>query len=616
MTLKNILTLTIALIMSATTNRAWAEARLHTSMSSKSFYVGEEFTYEILVSGAKNVKAGEPDGSDDLRIQFVEKIALPQSDLTKLPDIALRYRMMPMTPGMVLLPMFSVDADGVDLVTGEEAFIDVNVPEGYPGLTLTRSIPTRDFYVGEPFRVDYVWKSPLPLSGYRAIQLYLPLFYEPQFKVRSLHHWIAGNDKAAIGLPVSNTRLIARYGHLEEAGTFFNKVSFSKILIPRKSGEMVMRKATLLASYIEPPQSQKRQRGWRTNYPSYFNNNFFEGIDREAFKKYYVASQQQTIRVLPLPDAGKPHDFAGQVGKRSVKVTASPKVVAAGDPITLTIEVNDCDFPEVLELPVLDKQVAFSRQFAIPAKQSRGRIEGEKKTYIITLRPRAQDVTAIPAVRLPYFDPLTKSYGVAESAPIPITVNAAETATAFDAEVSGVGPLRNLLQGNNEGIRANFITMTSSRAGGPTNLQWLLILLIFPPLAFFLFLRLTAHSRLMRRDPVLAKANRALPQFRKAIAQVEKMNVKSDPEQALTQLDEAVRSYFSDKFNLVRHAHTFEELESALSNRTDGVGDLDPIQQIYAACEQGNYRELSNPVDVSKLITLAKQSILTIDKKS
>jgi hypothetical protein len=617
--LKQMILMGLAFLVSGVGTHVLADPKIHTTISSKSFYVGEEFTYEILVSGAKKVSQSEPDSTENLRVQFVEKILLPQKDGTQPPDVALRYRMIPMSPGMVPLPMFEVETDGGVLMTDEEAFVEVRVPEGYPGLTLTRTLPSRDLYVGEAFRADYVWTSPLPLSGYRAIQLNLPLFYDASFRVRSPYHWIDGDDKAAIGLPVSNTRVIAKYGSFEKARQFYNTVSFSKIVVPSKTGEYLVRRATLLASYISPPPNQRRGRAWRTNYPSYFNNNFFERIEGEEFKKYFVASQQQKIRVLPLPDAGKPHDFAGQVGKRRVHVTATPKVVAAGDPITLVIEVDDCEFPEVVELPALEDQVAFSRQFIIPSNQSRGRIDGKKKTYIFTLRPRAQDVSAIPAVRLPYFDPLTKTYGVAESKPIPITVKAAETATAFDAVVSGSGPLRNLLEANKEGIRAN-VTQLDSYQGIFTKNQWMWLLWVAPPVGFFLFLWLSAHQRLMRRDPVRARAKQALTKFRASITRLEKSEGSLKPEELAQQLDDTVRCYFSDKLNLVRHAHTFEELEAVLRKRMKEEGRFDDLRDIYAFGDQEVYRcggasDGNGHVDVTPFLCLAKQTILTIDKK-
>ncbi|MEO1856589.1 MAG: BatD family protein, partial [Rubritalea sp.] len=408
------ITLVLSLISSAL-----AEVKIHSSIADKSFYVGEAFTYEILVDGAKKVTPNEAPESSELHIKLLE---MTQGRAGSPTSVAVRYKLVPLQPGYVSLPVFTLDADGEMLMTEEEQSISVKKAETLPGLVITREIPDTPVYVGQPFRVKYQWQSPLPLIGFRAIDFTLPLLHSSEFSMRSPHAWIDGNDKAAIGLPVSNNRLIARHSFKENGELFFNYVSFTKLLVAKSAGEKTLSPATLLTSYVDPPDHKKRIKGWKTNYPSYFNNNFFDTPEGEEYKKYFVSSPTQKLQVLPLPEAGKPHDFMGQVGFRKIRVSASPEIVAVGDPITLTIEVAECDFPEVLELPELAKQLAFSRQFSIPSKQSRGRIEGNTITYIRTIRPKAQDVSAIPAIRLPYFDPVSQSYAVAESQPIAITV--------------------------------------------------------------------------------------------------------------------------------------------------------------------------------------------------
>ena len=616
---KSITLLCFATFVCFLVNSAQAGVQMYTSMSAKSFYVGEEFTFEILVSGANEVKVQAPDDHEGLQVKFLDQIKLPKKSGQKVSTQAVRFRMMPTVVGDVHIPVFVVEADSEELMTGQEDFISVKRPEPYPGLELVRTIPKRDVYVGEPITVDYQWKSPLPLTGFRAVDLKLPLFYDPNFKVRSFYNWIDGDDKAAIGLPVANTRVIGRYGHYEDAGKWINTVNFSKILIPLNAGEFTLQPATFLGSYIEP--SGTRRRGaWRTNYPSYFNNNFFDAIDGEKFKKYYTASKTQKLRVLPLPDEGKPDDFSGLVGKVNVHVSAVPKVVAAGDPITLTVVVEDLEYPEVMELPPLDKQVAFSRQFVIPSKISRGQIEKNKKTFIFTLRPRGQDVSVIPAVRIPYFDPKSKTYGVAESSPIPITVKAAETATAFDAQVSGSGPLRNLLEKNPEGICANFTTLSAGYSGVQTKLFWMLVALLLPPIGFVVFLKMTSLERLSRRDPVAARALGAMPKFKKSISRLERMSGTSDPESVVVQLNGVVRAYMADRFNLVQYAHTFDELSEVLQKAGIDVQkvDLEPLRRVYLAVDEKDYKkrgtESLDRAGVSSLVKSVKQCILTLDK--
>jgi len=619
---KSIPLLSFVFLMVALLSSAHADVKIHTSMSSKSFYVGEEFTFEILVSGANEVKVEEADESEGIRVKFLEQITLPKKPGEKTSSTAVRYRMMPTVLGSVRIPVFSVEADATELMTNEENFIFVEKPVPYPGLELQRKLPNRDLYVGEPVTVDYQWKSPLPLAGFRAVDLKLPLFYDPSFKVRSFHKWIDGDDKAAIGLPVANTRIIGRYGHYQEAGKFFNTVSFAKILIPLKSGEFNLQPATFLGSYIEP-SGVKRRVAWRTNYPSYFNNNFFESVDGEGFKKYFTSTPTQTLRVLPLPEAGKPDGFSGHVGKLSIQVTAVPKVVAAGDPITLTLVVGDLKYPEVMEFPSLDDQLAFSRQFVIPSKISRGQIEKNKKTFIFTLRPRGQDVSVIPSIRIPYFDPKSKTYGVAESAPIPITVKAAETATAFDAQVSGSGPLRNLLQGNPEGISANFTSLSSRYSGSSAKALWMLLALLLPPVGFLIFLKATSYQRLSRRDPIAARALRAMPQFKKATRKLERMSGSADPDVLISQLNDSVRAYMADRFDLVKQAHTFDELRVRIGRERRHLPDLEPLRRLYEIEEQKNFRASSTKngqaavaldrAEAKSLIESVKQCISTLD---
>ncbi|WP_411825266.1 BatD family protein [Luteolibacter sp. AS25] len=585
---------------------------LKTSYSTKSYFVGEEFRYEVLINGAKEITADEPESSADLAVKFSGQTQAERDGLT---TTVLTYRMLPLQQGNILMPAINIRADDTYLTTGpldEEELgetIFAAQAEGHPGLTLTQTLPDRDLYVGEPFLADYQWKSSLPLKSFRAINFDIPLFYESGFKNLSPSNWIDPNDSAAIGLPVGGNRLIARYAQLKEADQFFNTVSFAKIIIPTKAGEFTLRPATLLSSYVAPPEPQnpRARQAYQSTYPSYFNNNFFDQAEGEDFEKYYTASRSHRLVVLPLPDSGKPEDFAGQVGSREITVTASPTVLKVGEPITLTITVSGNDFPEVVELPSLEEQTAFTRQFAIPPRQSSGRIEGKEKSYIRTIRPLAQDATAIPAIRLPFFDPETKSYGVAQSPPIPITVSPAEMVTAFDATLSGTGPLRNLVQKNPEGIRANIVSPDALEASSVTRLQpifWLA--LILPPLGFLVFVILSAPARRRRKDPAAARAKAAYKHFNTSVKKA----------RTLADLDQALRTYFSEKLNISAQAHTFPEIEPILSDAGAQITTIAKLKAVYLATEAKTYGT-SEPsaTDIPDLIARTRTAVSAIDPK-
>ena len=84
----------------------------------------------------------------------------------------------------------------------------------------------------------------------------------------------------------------------------------------------------------------------------------------------------------------------------------------------------------------------------------------------------------------------------------------------------------------------------------------------------------------------------------------------SQPELSLGKLDDIVRSYFADKLNLVRHAHTFGELEEVIN----GQAEIEPLREIYAVCESQIYRADEGGIpepNVTELIKKAQQSIQT-----
>ena len=114
----------------------------------------------------------------------------------------------------------------------------------------------------------------------------------------------------------------------------------------------------------------------------------------------------------------------------------------------------------------------------------------------------------------------------------------------------------------------------------------------------------------MLKYPVKARAMGAMKRFSKQVRELSQSNPSSNPEQSLGRLDDIVRSYFADKLNLVRHAHTFEELE----NVVDGRADIEPMRGIYDSCAHHIYSEKKSEPDIGLLMKRAQECIETINK--
>jgi hypothetical protein len=99
--------------------------------------------------------------------------------------------------------------------------------------------------------------------------------------------------------------------------------------------------------------------------------------------------------------------------------------VAVGDPLTLTLTITDLkggSSLETLQPPALANDAALAKEFRVPNEPLSGTVTGNVKRFTVTVRPLRAGTAAIPPLEFSYFDPKSKTYAIARSQPVPITV--------------------------------------------------------------------------------------------------------------------------------------------------------------------------------------------------
>ncbi|MBS0654488.1 MAG: BatD family protein [Verrucomicrobia bacterium] len=129
------------------------------------------------------------------------------------------------------------------------------------------------------------------------------------------------------------------------------------------------------------------------------------------------------ITVSPFPVAGKPLSFNGAIGVFywRVKLLGSSSVTA-GQRMQLEILVTGSGDLDSVHLPDLTLQDDFKDNFRFSDLAPVGQIENGTKKFIVELRPVSQAVKQISGIQFSSFDPISKTYVVRKSDPIPITV--------------------------------------------------------------------------------------------------------------------------------------------------------------------------------------------------
>jgi hypothetical protein len=129
------------------------------------------------------------------------------------------------------------------------------------------------------------------------------------------------------------------------------------------------------------------------------------------------------VRILPLPEAGRPEGYAGAVGSFTLAASVRPVEVAAGEPVTLTMDLRGSGTIGALAAPALPADDSFKVYEAkLTRKELGGEAAGGRLVFEQVLVPRSTAATSVPAVTFSYFDPAQRSYREIVRGPFPLGV--------------------------------------------------------------------------------------------------------------------------------------------------------------------------------------------------
>jgi len=320
----------------------------------------------------------------------------------------------------------------------------------------------------------------------------------------------------------------------------------------------------------------------------------------ELFNRLYIVDQQSvvtkadapTVEVLAPPAQGRPDVFAGAVGRFSLTVSASPKRVAVGDPITLTLIVTDETDGrarlEMLQPPPLLKVDALSDEFRVPSEPLTGVVQGRSKVFRQTIRARRDGVDSIPSIPFAYFDPEQQQYVTLRSDPISIDVDPATTVAASDVE--GVEPERGTpatelteLEGGILANKTGTQTLLANQRFAPR--WWHGAVLMLPALVFIAVAATTVRRRRLVSDAGLIRARKARRRALQRIGQARRLEGVAQAETVAA----ALSGYVEDRVQAPQGAMTRADVVDRLRGSAVSETVVDDVEQVLQACEALKY---------------------------
>lgn len=594
------------LLMLAVSSAQEAEIKLRNT----SYYLGTPLNFYIQVTGTREAPQPQLFETAQFEIRYVNGTASSRADQQVY---TFTYEAVPTAAGKLQLP------GGVITVAGKEVKfapveIEVKSPEITEEMDLEVNLSQTACYVGEPILVTFHWTSNLSFNGIKAVNLRAPILRDPRFKVKEPLNPVDPNAENAIGVPVSEERVIAQFAATERAGKPAVRLTFQKIVIPQQASEvpLLLEPASVFCSYIAPRNDKFKG----APYPSYFNNEFFNHDLTGEYQRLAVRAKPMTLQVRPLPPEGKPADFSGIVGAFQLKAAADPTTVEVSNPITLTLSASGYPFPHVLELPALNKQASLTASFMVADGAYKSRVAHGNREAIQFIRPLRPDVTAIPAIEVNYFNPATQTYEVARTQPLPITIAVpapipatappvAEAANAFDTTFSDGSRLQNEIAPADGGIFHNYRgpQLLLSQTPVETPGWFWLALFILPALAYMGVRWLTREWRFARRDPQAARRQLAFRKFERALSHL-------GPDHELKQLSDLVRKYLAERFDLPAFAAGPNELRRLAERASVEPKDAAALAELVASADAVQFSGdgyKASPVEKERVKELVRQ---------
>jgi hypothetical protein len=381
-------------------------------------------------------------------------------------------------------------------------------------------------------------------------------------------------------------------------------LSFSKVLIPKRSGKISMQPSSVSAAVAVG----------RTRSREPFDS-FFGG--QTQYRRFSVSSKPLELEVLPLPDEGKPAQFYGLVGKYTISASATPTQVNVGDPITLTIKIGGSKYLKPVQWPALENVQEMAANFKIPTQKASPTIDDGFKVFTQTIRANNDKVTEIPPIPLAYFDAEQGRYVTATTEPIELEVAPTKILTNADLEGSDFVPVNKEIEAIKKGLSANYEDLDTLNNMSFSPLAALVspgyaVIWAVPLLGLIssFFIKIFSHA-----SPEKVAARRRRQACGKALAQLRKLTSIGSAQQS-EQLVSIMKQYIGDKFDRTAGSLTPDDCYDAILAATQIPGtpggdekSADEYKAIITGLEAGRYAPMEIKADadtVSKISELIR----------
>jgi hypothetical protein len=439
------------------------------------------------------------------------------------------------------------------------------------------SIPKRDVYVGESIPVEMEVGM---RSGFVSSLNGLPKLTDDNFTLNNLSHQPERTEKLINGEPF--------------------------VLLTWRSTLAVVKPGAFSLSAEVPLTVKVRTRPKReSSLDDRFGDPFWQNLFGATVPKDIdVTSPAQELTVRELPAEGRPVDFHGAIGTFSIASDISPAKAEAGDPLTLRMRVSGSGNFDRVDSSMLDH---LDQWKTYPPKSSFNTSDpiafSGMKTFeqpVIASKPGVQ---VLPGLTFSYFDPNTRRYETARSAPLSVSIlpSLADSRTAPQGTSTAAVPENKYAAG----LRADQVETTQTPSLIPLYLQPRF--LAVPSIIVLAFAAGWAGARRRRgmRETESPSERMASRTAKRAMAQMQTAARAGDAALFFDSARRALQTALAARWQLAPEEITTAEVEGRAGAESD-------IRQLFALADEARYsgRKL-NATDFARWLRIVRRHLMS-----
>jgi hypothetical protein len=393
-------------------------------------------------------------------------------------------------------------------------------------------------------------------------------------------------DGFNVGKMIEGQRRQAQVGN-----SVYTVIPVSFTLKPVKAGALTLGPVTANAT-VEIPSANRRRDLWDP----------FGMLGGGEQKQLALATEAEAVRSLPLPTENVPANFNGAVGNYTLTMTAGPTNVAAGDPITVKIQIagrGSLDSLALPDQPAWHDFKTYPPTTKVETTDALG-LQGTK-TFEQIITPQNADIKALPPVSFSFFDPEQKGYRTLTQPAVPLVVRPGGSAPAptvlttrkdkdTPPPTQDIVPIKQRL-GALAQINAPLVEQS-----------WFLTAQSIPVVAFLSVVMWRRRKEQLANNPRLRRQRQVAQTLRVGLEDLKKLAAQNNSDEFFATVFRLLQEQLGERLDLPATAITESVVEEQLRPRNMPEGVLASVQELFQACNLARYAPIKSSHELAAII--------------